>query len=224
MAQHQSKCVSDLPRTLQWDTLVPVARGTLREEQKKATRAKLIEAASTLFAERGYAAVTIDDIAGAVGCSRATFYLHFPTKLEALLALADGDAAPSSLAFYQDLDRVLESGSRDEFSEWLTRAFDWFREHYAMFRAWDEATVLEPTFRDVARKGIAALPDSMTHYLARWPEEDRDEARLRIELLVTQLERFFVRWITFDTIEGSNELVVEVLTDVWFPALMKPST
>lgn len=91
-----------------------------------------------------------------------------------------------------------------------------------MFRAWDEATVLEPTFRDVARKGIAALPDSMTRYLARWPDEDRDEARLRIELLVTQLERFFVRWVTFDTIEGSSDLVVEVLTDVWFPALMKP--
>lgn len=181
-----------------------------------------MESAGALFVNRGYAAVTIDDVVAEVGCSRATFYLHFPTKLDVLLALANDGVLPSTVAFYQDLDRVLETESRKEFSAWVMRALDWFREHYAMFRAWDEATVLEPSFREVSRQGIAALPDSMTSYLSRWPEGDRDEARLRIELLITQLERFFVRWVAFDTIDGSSELVVDVLTDVWFPALSHP--
>lgn len=180
-----------------------------------------MESAGALFAERGYAAVTIDDVVAEVGCSRATFYLHFPAKLDVLLALGSDGVLPSTVAFYQDLDRVLETDSREEFSAWVVRALDWFGEHHAMFRAWDEATVLEQSFRDVARKGIAALPDSMTSYLARWPEADRPEARLRIELFITQLERFFVRWATFDTIEGSGDLVVDVLTDVWFPALTR---
>lgn len=201
----------------------PAGRLSLREEQKRSTRAKLVEAARGQFATNGYAAVTIDDIVGDVGCSRATFYLHFPAKIDALLALADSQVWPSAITVYQDLDRVLTTDSRAEFSEWVTRALDWFSEYSEMFRAWDEATTLEPEFRRIAREGIATLPDSMTQYLARWPEDRRDEARLRVELLVTQLERFFTRWVTLGTIDGSAELAIGVLTDVWFPALAVPA-
>jgi hypothetical protein len=62
----------------------------------------------------------------------------------------------------------------------------------------------------------------MTHYLARWPEDKRDEARLRVELLVTQLERFFTRWAMLGTIDVAGDRAAEVLTDIWFPALTAP--
>lgn len=198
-------------------------RGTLRAEQKRATRARLMESARALFATRGYSAVTVDDIAAEVGCSRATFYLHFSGKVEILLELAQEGLAPSALAFYQDLDRVLDTGSRAEFADWITRAIEWFHQYKEMLPAWDEATALEPEFRAIARDGILALPNSMTSYLARWPEGQRDEARLRIELLVTQLERFFTRWAMLGTIDVSAERATEVLTDIWFPALSAPA-
>ncbi|EME16073.1 TetR/AcrR family transcriptional regulator [Rhodococcus triatomae] len=197
-------------------------RGTLREEQKRATRARLVEAARTQFSAKGYAAVTVDDIASEVGCSRATFYLHFPAKVDVLLALSDEYTAVSTLAVYLDLDRVLESGSRAEFTGWVTRAIDWFQQHRGMLPAWDEATVLEPEMQAIAREGMLALPNVMTGYLARWPEDRRDEARLRVELLSTQLERFFTRWAMQGTIDASAELAAEVLTDIWFPALVAP--
>ncbi|MFC9788004.1 TetR/AcrR family transcriptional regulator [Rhodococcus sp. NPDC127528] len=198
-------------------------RGTLRDEQKRATRAKLMESARGLFAARGYAAVTVDGIVAEVGCSRATFYLHFPGKVDVLLALAQDGMAPTALAFYQDLDRVLDTGSRAEFTDWITRAIEWFQTYKDMLQAWDEATALEPEFRAIAREGIIALPNSMTGYLARWPESERDEARLRVELLVTQLERFFTRWAMLGTIDVSGERAAEVLTDIWFPALSAPA-
>lgn len=198
-------------------------RVSLREEQKRTTRAKLLEAARTQFANRGYAAVTIDDIVSDVGCSRATFYLHFPAKIDALLAQANSQVGPSAVTIYQDLDQVLATGSRDEFSAWIMRSLDWFSEYSELFQAWDEATTLEPEFRSIAREGIATLPDSMTQYLSRWPDDRREEARLRVELLATQLERFFTRWVTFGTIDGSAELAVRVLTDVWYPALTVPA-
>lgn len=198
-------------------------RGTLRAEQKRATRARLLESARGLFAARGYAAVTVDDIAAEVGCSRATFYLHFPGKVDILLAVAEDGMAPSALAFYQDLDRVLDTGSRAEFTDWITRAIEWFQLYKEMLPAWDEATALEPDFRAIARDGILALPNSMTSYLARWPEDKRDEARLRVELLVTQLERFFTRWAMLGTIDVSGGEAAEVLTDIWFPALTAPA-
>ncbi len=195
-------------------------RGTLRDEQKRATRARIVESARTLFAAKGYAAVTVDDIAAEVGCSRATFYLHFPGKVDVLRVLG----APNTLDVYQDLDLVLDTGSRSEFTGWINRAIGWFQESRDMLRAWDEATVLEPEIRAVAREGLLALPNVMTKYLDRWPEDRRDEARLRVELLLTQIERFFTRWAMQGTIDASAERAAEVLTDIWFPALTAPTT
>jgi AcrR family transcriptional regulator len=199
-------------------------RGTLRDEQKRATRAKLVDAARILFEERGYAAVTVDDIASAVGCSRATFYVHFPSKVAMLKTIGEAGMAASAFTFYIDLDRVLDTHSRAEFTAWLERAFDWFDENKRLLPAWDEAVALEPEFRITARDGMTQLPNAMPKYLERWPSDQRDEARLRVELLVSQLERFFTRWAVQGTIDVTRVQAAEVLTDIWFPALLPGST
>jgi len=198
------------------------ARGSLREEQKRLTRTRIVEAARELFVTQGYSSVRVDDIAAAVGCSRATFYLHFAGKTEVLRAIAEQGTLATIRDFYADLDRVLVTGSRAEFGAWMTRAIDWFVENKDLLPAWDEATALEPEFREVAREGIMTLADSMPQYLSRWPRERRDEARLRIELLVAQLERFFTRWAMQGTIDVSAAQAADVLTDIWFPALQTP--
>ncbi|WP_454197560.1 TetR/AcrR family transcriptional regulator [Nocardia sp. Marseille-Q1738] len=201
----------------------PVARrGSLREEQKRITRTRIVDTARHLFETQGYSGVRVDDIAAAVGCSRATFYLHFTGKLEVLRAIAEAGTLASVRQFYADLDRVLTIGSREAFAEWMTRAIDWFFANKDLLPAWDEATALEPEFRAVARDGIMTLADSMPDFLSRWPAERRDEARLRIELLVAQLERFFTRWAMQGTIDVSAEQAAEVLTGIWFPALQAP--
>ena len=198
-------------------------RGSLREEQKRLTTNKIVETARSLFETEGYSAVRVDDIVAAVGCSRATFYLHFTSKSEVLRAIANEGTLTSVREFYADLDRVLTTGSRAAFEEWMTRAIYWFLTNKDMLPAWDEATALEPEFRAVAREGIMTLADSMPAYLARWPEHRRDEARLRIELLVAQLERFFTRWAMQGVIDVTAEKAATVLTDVWFPALQSPA-
>ncbi|GAB0106720.1 hypothetical protein JMUB6875_57070 [Nocardia sp. JMUB6875] len=199
-----------------------VTRPSLREEQKRQTRGRLIEAATQLFTTQGYAPVRVDDIAAAVGCSRATFYLHFTGKPDVLRAIAEQGTLPSVQHFYEDLDHVLDSGSREEFAAWMRRAIDWFQEYKDLLPAWDEATALEPEFREVAREGIMSLPNVMSSYLSRWPADRQEEARLRIELLVAQLERFFTRWAMQGTIDVSADEAASVLTDIWFPALQTP--
>ncbi len=52
----------------------------LRERKKLQTRQLIAEAARRLFAERGFAAVTVADVARAADVSEATVFNYFPTK------------------------------------------------------------------------------------------------------------------------------------------------
>lgn len=51
-----------------------------REANKEATRAALLTAAKRLFAERGFEATTVRDIAGAAKVTERTFYRYFDGK------------------------------------------------------------------------------------------------------------------------------------------------
>lgn len=65
----------------------PPAPG-LRERKKDATRRAMADAALQLVAERGYAHVTVADIAERVGVSRRTFSNYFSGKAECLVAVS----------------------------------------------------------------------------------------------------------------------------------------
>jgi AcrR family transcriptional regulator len=56
-----------------------------REQKKLATRRALQDAAQRLFAERGYAGTTVQDIAEAAGVTERTFFRYFPDKGELLV-------------------------------------------------------------------------------------------------------------------------------------------
>ncbi|GAB3703797.1 TetR/AcrR family transcriptional regulator [Mariniluteicoccus flavus] len=52
-------------------------------------RTQLLAAAGDVFAEKGYHAAAMDDIADAAGVSKPVLYQHFPSKLELYQALVD---------------------------------------------------------------------------------------------------------------------------------------
>lgn len=63
----------------------PATGPTVRTRQKAARRQQLLAAAARLFAERGFHAVSIEELGGAVGVSGPAVYRHFASK-EAILS------------------------------------------------------------------------------------------------------------------------------------------
>jgi AcrR family transcriptional regulator len=59
-------------------------RGTRRAEQARATRHRIIDQAARLFAEQGYAATTLEQIAAAADVAVQTVYFHFRNKATVL--------------------------------------------------------------------------------------------------------------------------------------------
>jgi len=49
----------------------------------EASRVRLIDAATRLFADRGFDATTVDEVARAAGVTTRTFFRHFPGKVDA---------------------------------------------------------------------------------------------------------------------------------------------
>jgi AcrR family transcriptional regulator len=67
----------------------PLPPLSLRAAHQQLTRHRLLDAGAALIAERGYAAVRVEEMAAAAGASRATFYLHFASKGDLALALGE---------------------------------------------------------------------------------------------------------------------------------------
>jgi AcrR family transcriptional regulator len=65
--------------------------GTLRERRKQMLREEILEAAGALMVEKGYAAMSMDELAAQVGISKPTLYTHFATKDELVVEAVTRD-------------------------------------------------------------------------------------------------------------------------------------
>ncbi|MBV9041173.1 MAG: TetR/AcrR family transcriptional regulator [Acidimicrobiia bacterium] len=64
---------------------MPATQRLTREEKKAQTRERLIEAAARVFAEKGFAESSLDEVADAAGLTKGAVYSNFENK-EALVA------------------------------------------------------------------------------------------------------------------------------------------
>nr|WP_090345600.1 TetR/AcrR family transcriptional regulator [Mycolicibacterium malmesburyense] len=156
-----------------------------RERRLEHTRSLLLDAAEDVFAEKGFTAATLDDIAYAAGYTKGAIYKHFSTKEELFLAVSDRYWR----RYFDNFAEVMSS------SEQVGA-----RERDEIARRWRELS------RDRGAEH-AALGHEFTLYLLRNPEA-RDRVVGKRAEVVEKLANFIVDGI--DRLGGT--LVIPPLT------------
>lgn len=97
-----------------------------------ASRQRILEEATRLFVSRGYHAISMREIAEAVGVSKAGLYYHFKDKQELLLAILT-DNLENIEHFIQDA-RQEGTTAREQIGQMMRTIFSWAPERRAIIR------------------------------------------------------------------------------------------
>jgi AcrR family transcriptional regulator len=166
---------------------MPGRRRLTRAEQQAQTRARLVEAAATVFARRGFRAATVEEIAEEAGYSHGAVYSNFAGKSDLFLAVFEDYMAERvrELAETQAAlprDAPLQTRARALADQWMDRlARD--RESVVLHMEFIAHAGRDPEL--AGRFGSRSL--AMREALARYIEQYQKEAGRKAPLSVDDL-------------------------------------
>jgi AcrR family transcriptional regulator len=119
-----------------------------RQKRSIEKRQRLKDAGLALFGERGFESTSIDNIAARANLAVGTFYQHYRSKRQLLLALMD-----ELLEKLDEMEFAPQPGSdiRSVVHGLLARAFSHDLHYLGAYRAWQEAAL---TDADLSRKQV----------------------------------------------------------------------
>ena len=155
--------------------------GRFAAARKENNLGNLRESAELLVREKGYVAVSVDDIARGAGVTRRTFYKHFEGKLEIAMDIFVRQMEKSRRIWGSIA--AADHGDPDEIHAWIERLIDYY-EGNPITRMMLEIGVFEPksteTLKSIAPmimgelgKGIPAFaftgdPDEQERWTEAW--------------------------------------------------------
>ena len=124
-------------------------------------RRQLLDVACSEFADRGFYATSMDDLAAAAGITKPVFYQHFPSKRALFIAVLE-DVGGRLLAVLTDATSSAQTG-RDSVAEGFTAYFRFVEDDRAAFRLLFGASARnDAEFADVVDDVLAAAADAVT--------------------------------------------------------------
>lgn len=155
---------------------------TLRAEQQQETREKLLRATIETISYKGYQSATIDNITSHAGTGRATFYLHFRSKPEALMAGWQEIYMPQMVNILQNLDESYPAKGQ-KLEVWISSLVKFWEDSKPIALASNEAIALEPQLSREWFRQIWTVSSQLPNWSAR-NAEDRADAELGCSCLV----------------------------------------
>lgn len=142
-----------------------------RAEKKQVTRARLLDAAERVFASRGFAEASLDEIAEVAGLTKGAVYSNFDKKLDLLLAVLD---ERMNRHFMEITDIVDTTRALPEQAAQGGQLFmDAFQEERELYLLWLECSVHsvhDPDVRDALVKLDHKIRDAVAAFIAHHAE------------------------------------------------------
>jgi AcrR family transcriptional regulator len=174
-----------------------------RERRIEHTRSLLLDAAEEVFAEKGFAPATLDDIAHTAGYTKGAIYKHFATKEDLFLAVSDRYWRRYFDNFAEVMSSARQIGARelDEIAKrWRRLSRDRGAEHAALGHEFTLYLLRNPD----ARERVAAKRSEVVEALAKFIVTGMD--RLGGALLIPPVTFAQLLIATSDAIVLSSEL------------------
>jgi AcrR family transcriptional regulator len=194
-------------------------RGRMRAVQKEFTRTRFVDAAVEVFAERGYARATVDEIAERAGATRATFYLHFKTKSDVVLDLMARNRTHFRVV-YQDLGPIVRAPTPAAVRGWLAKVMDEWAAIASSARPVLEARTIEPDIHEISEKRDAAAIVELANALRFGsPDLSASDAKVYASVLLAPLSYYFSLYIRGQRFDRRR--VLDVLTAAWLAVITR---
>jgi AcrR family transcriptional regulator len=177
---------------------------------REETRARLLRAASKVFAERGYDRASLDDVAAAAGLTKGAVYSSFSGKEELFYALMRERIGERLALVAEAVDRqtTLEGITRetgDGLVELISGQADW---HLLFIEFWARA-VRDPSLKDEFARQRRSARELIAHFL----EQQAAQSGRDLPVPADQL--------ALAVLGLSNGIAIEQLAD---PGTIDPST
>jgi AcrR family transcriptional regulator len=181
----------------------------LRERKKQKTRWAIQEHALRLFAEQGYDATTIDQIAAAAEISPSTFFRYFPTKEDLVIAdeyddlLVEGlRSQPPEVSPLRAVREVMAATLRQMGPEELARVWERTR-----------LTMAVPALRARSLENFLTTTRVIREAIGQRTGRSPDDLELRVlaGAIVGALVAALELWVELDRGDGFAEIVDQTL-------------
>jgi AcrR family transcriptional regulator len=151
-----------------------------RSARKAQTRARLLEAAASLYARRGFAGATLDEVASEAGFTKGALYAHFGSKENLLVALVEEYLAVL-------VAEQIELFDRDR-------------------ATWERPLAGSERWMD----GLQEHPDRFRLFVELWAHAQREESlRLRLAEAMRELRATFARFAAESAADAGREAPVQ---------------
>ncbi|MFI9587253.1 TetR/AcrR family transcriptional regulator [Streptomyces sp. NPDC052236] len=178
--------------------------GTSTSTRRRATRAKLYEAAVTLIAEQGFSATTVDEIAERAGVAKGTVYYNFKSKtelFEELLRYGVGLLSASLQAAADETDE--RGGTKVDALDAMIKAGLGFIDRYPAFtqlyvaELWRTNRAWQPTLLVVRQQAVAVIETVLAEAVANGELSDEIDVPLTAAALVGMVLVAALDWQAF---------------------------
>lgn len=197
-------------------TAMALQRTLTREESKSVTRARLLEAASKILAERGYGALSASAVARAAGIAQPTFYVHFRDKDDLVRTLGEGQIGALRARLRAARQRVLGGAGIEAVRETFRVPLETWIERPSLLRLWTQelhhpGSPVGAMARQLREEIQRDLVDDLARFgLAADAPADRERLQMIAEVMIAQTEALALGYL--DGRYRDLDAVIDVLT------------